>query len=95
MVFNRRPVRHAKPEEKPMRAAVLYAHGSTDNLTYEADYRPPEIAEGHVVLKVKASSLNYHDVFTCRGMPGIKVPLPVTKLAKWKTGIQMVALGSE
>ncbi len=60
-----------------MRAAVLYEHGSTDNLTYEADYREPEVAAGHVVLRVKASSLNYHDVFTCRGMPGIKVPLPV------------------
>jgi len=26
---------------------------------------------------VRASSFNYHDVFTMRGMPGIKVPLPV------------------
>jgi alcohol dehydrogenase len=26
---------------------------------------------------VRASSFNYHDVFTVRGMPGIKVPLPV------------------
>ncbi len=60
-----------------MRAAVLYEHGSTDNLTYQSDYREPERAEGHVVLRVKASSLNYHDVFTCRGMPGIKVPLPI------------------
>ena len=25
---------------------------------------------------MKASSLNYHDVFTRRGMPGIKVPMP-------------------
>jgi len=60
-----------------MRAAVLREHGSTDKLSYEADYRAPQVAEGHVVLKVKAASLNYHDVFTCRGMPGIKVPLPV------------------
>lgn len=60
-----------------MRAAVLYEHGSTDNLTYEADYRPPELVDGHVVVRVEAASLNYHDVFTCRGMPGIKVPLPV------------------
>jgi alcohol dehydrogenase len=28
-------------------------------------------------VRVKASSINYHDVFTRRGMPGIKVPLPV------------------
>ncbi|MBJ7265273.1 MAG: zinc-binding dehydrogenase, partial [Burkholderiaceae bacterium] len=29
------------------------------------------------VLRVRASSFNYHDVFTVQGMPGIKVPLPV------------------
>jgi len=33
--------------------------------------------EGHVVIRVKATSFNYHDVFTVRGMPGIKVPLPM------------------
>ncbi len=30
-----------------------------------------------MVIRVKASSLNYHDVMTVRGMPGIKVPLPI------------------
>jgi alcohol dehydrogenase len=30
-----------------------------------------------VIIKVGASSFNYHDVFTVKGMPGIKVPLPV------------------
>jgi alcohol dehydrogenase len=30
-----------------------------------------------VVIRVRAASFNYHDVFTVRGMPGIKVPLPV------------------
>ena len=30
-----------------------------------------------MVIRVRASSFNYHDVFTVRGMPGIKVPLPV------------------
>ncbi len=29
-----------------------------------------------MIVAVKASSLNYHDVFTRRGMPGIKVPMP-------------------
>ena len=28
-------------------------------------------------MRVRACSLNYHDVFTRRGMPGIKVPLPM------------------
>ncbi len=60
-----------------MRAAVLYEHGPIDNLTFEANYREPKAGPREVVVKVKASSLNYHDVFTCQGMPGIKVPLPV------------------
>ena len=29
-----------------------------------------------MIVAVKAASLNYHDVFTRRGMPGIKVPMP-------------------
>ncbi len=60
-----------------MRATVLHRHGGLENLVYEADWRQPEPEAGHVLVRVKASSLNYHDVFTCRGMPGIKVPLPV------------------
>ncbi len=60
-----------------MRAAVLYEHGDIENLKFEPNYREPKAGPGEVVIKVKASSLNYHDVFTCRGMPGIKVPLPI------------------
>ena len=37
----------------------------------------PVAAEGCVVLAVKACALNYHDLFTLRGMPGIKVPMPI------------------
>ena len=33
-------------------------------------------AAGEVVVRVKAGILNYHDIFTRRGMPGIKVPMP-------------------
>src|SRR5262249_32337182 len=42
-----------------------------------SDHPVPGAADGHVVIRVRASSFNYHDVFTVRGMPGIKVPLPV------------------
>lgn len=41
------------------------------------DWPKPEIGEGDVLIKVEAASLNYHDVFTRRGMPGIKLNLPV------------------
>src|SRR6267143_1801155 len=60
-----------------MRALVLRRHGGLSDLEVVDDYPVPRASEGHVVIRVRASSFNYHDVFTMRGMPGIKVPLPV------------------
>jgi alcohol dehydrogenase len=60
-----------------MRAAVLYEHGGLDRLVQEPDYRDPAIGAGDVLLRMRACALNYHDVFTRKGMPGIKVPLPL------------------
>ncbi len=60
-----------------MRALVLQAHGGLERLELVGDYPRPVATEGHVVIRVRAASFNYHDVFTMRGMPGIKVPLPV------------------
>jgi NADPH:quinone reductase-like Zn-dependent oxidoreductase len=62
---------------KTMRALVLRTHGGLENLDVVDTHPVPQVAEGHVVIRVRASSFNYHDVFTVRGMPGIKVPLPV------------------
>jgi alcohol dehydrogenase len=62
---------------KTMKALVLGGHGTLEQLKVVADYPVPQAVEGHVVIRVRASSFNYHDVFTVRGMPGIKVPLPV------------------
>jgi NADPH:quinone reductase-like Zn-dependent oxidoreductase len=83
-----------------MKALVLRKHGTLDDLEVVDDYPVPRATEGHVVIRVRASSFNYHDVFTMRGMPGIKVPLPVVigldmageiaevgaGVAKWKAG---------
>src|ERR1700738_3431760 len=60
-----------------MRALVLRKHGGLDELALASDYPVPVADAGHVVIRVRASSFNYHDVFTVGGMPGIKVPLPV------------------
>src|SRR5262245_19594603 len=60
-----------------MKALVLRRHGDLQDLEVVSDHPVPPATEGHVVIRVKASSFNYHDVFTVRGMPGIKVPLPV------------------
>ncbi len=60
-----------------MRAAVVHRHGGPEELVFEADFPDPRPAQGEVVIRVGACSLNYHDVFTRRGMPGIKVPMPI------------------
>jgi alcohol dehydrogenase len=85
---------------KTMKALLLKQHGTLDELAVVADHPVPQAIEGHVVIRVRASSFNYHDVFTVKGMPGIKVPLPVVigldmagevaevgpGVAKWKPG---------
>jgi NADPH:quinone reductase-like Zn-dependent oxidoreductase len=60
-----------------MKALVLRKHGTLDDLEIVNDYPTPKAGAGQVVIGVRAASFNYHDVFTVRGMPGIKVPLPV------------------
>jgi NADPH:quinone reductase-like Zn-dependent oxidoreductase len=60
-----------------MKALVLRRHGGLGDLELVSDYPMPRATAGHVVIRVRAASFNYHDVFTMRGMPGIKVPLPV------------------
>jgi alcohol dehydrogenase len=62
---------------KTMKALLLRRHGGLEELQVVGDHPVPAAVEGHVVIRVGASSFNYHDVFTVRGMPGIKVPLPV------------------
>jgi len=83
-----------------MKALVLRKHGGLEDLEVVSDYPVPRAIEGYVVIRVHASSFNYHDVFTVKGMPGIKVPLPVIigldmageisevgpGVAKWKAG---------
>jgi NADPH:quinone reductase-like Zn-dependent oxidoreductase len=62
---------------KSMRALVLKTHGDLDNLEFVRDCPIPQPVAGHAVIRVRASSFNYHDLFTVKGMPGIRVPLPV------------------
>src|SRR5271168_3158490 len=59
-----------------MRALVLREHGM-GGLSLETGFPDPVPGTGDVVVRVRAASLNYHDVFTRRGMPGIKIPMPI------------------
>jgi len=63
--------------QNTMKALVLRQHGDLDSLRVVDDYPVPRADDGHVVIRVRASAFNYHDVFTVRGMPSIKVPMPV------------------
>lgn len=82
-----------------MRAAVVYENGPVENITLVEDYPDPVLEDGWVILAVKACSLNYHDIFSRRGMPGIKLPLPlitgsdvageVVELGPHCTGVQV------
>ncbi len=60
-----------------MKAMVIREHGDIESLSYETSWPDPTPAEGEVVLAVKICTLNYHDLFTLKGMPGIKVPMPI------------------
>ncbi len=60
-----------------MKAQVIQSHGPIEQITFHADWPRPEATPGHVILKVGACALNYHDLFTLKGMPGIKVPMPI------------------
>jgi alcohol dehydrogenase len=60
-----------------MKAMVVREHGGLEKLKLEPDFPDPRPGEGDVVVRVRASSLNYHDVFTRRGMPGIKLQMPL------------------
>lgn len=59
-----------------MRAAVITEHGPPGSIRYESAFPDPVPADGEVLVRVRATTLNYHDIFTRRGMPGIKVPMP-------------------
>src|SRR3954469_12302465 len=76
-----------------MKAAVVRAHGGAEALAFEANFPDPKTREGDVIVALKASSLNYHDIFTRRGMPGIKVPMPAIMGLDFAGDI--VALGAD
>src|SRR6267142_3497922 len=67
--------RNRERGQHDMRALVLREHG-VGGLSLERAFPDPAPGDGDVVLRVRAASLNYHDVFTRRGMPGIRIPMP-------------------
>jgi alcohol dehydrogenase len=58
-----------------VKAVFFERHGGPEVLRY-GDFPDPDVPKGHVRLRVRACSLNYLDIFSRRGMPGIKLELP-------------------
>ena len=58
-----------------MKAVYFNTHGGAEVLRY-GDVPDPEAPPGWVKVRVAACSLNYLDILSRRGMPGIKVELP-------------------
>ena len=59
-----------------MKAAVITGHGGPGSITIDRDFPDPKPGPDDVIVQVAATSLNYHDIFTRNGMPGIQVPMP-------------------
>jgi alcohol dehydrogenase len=58
-----------------VKAVYFDEHGEADVLRY-GDFPDPEPGPGEVLVRVRACSLNYLDIFSRRGMPGIQIELP-------------------
>jgi alcohol dehydrogenase len=60
-----------------MRAAITIAHGDRSQIRIVDDWPEPVAGPDQVVVQIAACAVNFHDIFTRRGMPGIKINLPV------------------
>ena len=83
-----------------MKAAVIDQHGGPGSIRIDNNFPDPQPGEEDVIVRVGATSLNYHDIFTRKGRPGIKVPMPAimgldfageiveigAEVADWKVG---------
>lgn len=66
------PIYNAAPK---MRAVIFETHGDTNQLQYT--YVPtPRPGPHEVIVKVKACALNHLDLWTLRGVPGVKMTMP-------------------
>ena len=60
-----------------MKAVLTTAHGGPEVLQLRRDFPAPVPAQGELLVRVAATAVNFHDIFTRRGMPGVKIKLPV------------------
>jgi alcohol dehydrogenase len=59
-----------------MKAVLIAEHGDASVMRYREVEMPP-LQPHQVRIAMRACSLNYHDILTRRGMPGVRTPLPM------------------
>jgi len=59
-----------------MKAIVIDEHGGAEVMRYR-DVEMPPLKSRQIRIAMRACSLNYHDILTRRGMPGVRTPLPM------------------
>src|SRR4030095_11127880 len=57
-------------------AMIIRAHGELDRLVYDERFPYPHSRPGEDVVRLRATSLHYYNVFNLRGMHGNKTPKP-------------------
>ena len=60
-----------------MKAVLTTAHGGPEVLQLRHDYPAPTPGPGELLVRIAATAVNFHDIFTRRGMPGVRIKLPV------------------
>lgn len=59
-----------------MKSIRIHAHGGPEVLKID-DIEAPEVRAGHALVKMKAIAMNHMDLWVRRGLPGVKIPLPI------------------
>ena len=59
-----------------MKAVLVRKHGGLDVLEI-ADVPKPGAGPGQVVIEVKVAGMNHLDTWVRRGLPGVRLPLPM------------------
>jgi len=59
-----------------MKAIRIHAHGGPEVLKLD-DIDTPKFRPEHILVHIKATAMNHMDLWVRKGMPGVKIPLPI------------------
>jgi NADPH:quinone reductase-like Zn-dependent oxidoreductase len=61
---------------RAMKAIRIHAHGGPEVLKID-DIETPKPRSGHALVRIHATAMNHMDLWVRKGMPGVKIPLPI------------------